>query len=77
MIIALSTDGDLTYPASSDWSYPTAELPSSSLALIIVFSAAEAALIQAAVFGVFDVPLMADIQLAPQNLKHCLLRSVQ
>jgi hypothetical protein len=76
-MIALSTDRDLTYPASSDWSYPATELPSSSLALIIVLSAAEAALIQAAVFGVFNVPFMADIQLAQQNPKHGLLRSVQ
>ncbi|TQJ36691.1 hypothetical protein [Arthrobacter sp. SLBN-122] len=61
-------------PASSDWSYPAAELSSSPLALIVVLSAAETALIQAAVFGVFDMPFMADIQLAQQGL-HGLLPS--
>ena len=68
--------GGLT-PASSDWSYPATEISSSPLALIVVLSAAETALIQAAVLGVFGVPLMADIQLAQQGPKHGLLRSVQ
>jgi hypothetical protein len=62
-------------PASSDWSYPAAELSSSPLALIVVLSTAETALIQAAVFGVFDMPFMADIQLAQQALQHGLLPS--
>jgi len=67
----------LTYSASSDWSYPAAELASSSLAFIIVLAAAETALVEAAVFGVLDVPLVADIQLAQHDPKHDLLRSAQ
>ena len=61
--------------ASSDGPCPAAELSSSSLALIIVFAAPATALVQAAVLGVFDMPLMVDVQFAQQRLQHGLLQS--
>jgi hypothetical protein len=44
---------------------------------IVVFATPQTALVQPAVFGMFDVPLMADIQLAQQRPKHDSLRSAQ
>ena len=54
----------LAEAASSNGSYPPAELSSSPLALIIVFATAKTALVQAAILGVFDVPLVLNVQLA-------------
>lgn len=63
--------------AASDWPCPATELSPSPLALIVILSAPDTALVQAAVFGVFDMPSMADIQLAQQDPKHGLLQSVK
>jgi len=59
----------------SCWSYPSAEVALSSTAAVVVFAAQQAALIQAAVFRVFDVPFMTKVQLAQQGLDHDLLQS--
>jgi hypothetical protein len=56
-------------------SYPCAVVAScSSAAAIVVLAASAAAFICAPVFGMFDVPIVANVQLAQQGLDHCSLR---
>ncbi len=50
-------------------------MPASGVAAIVVFSAAGAAQVAAAVIRVFHMPLVAQIQLAHQLPEHCALRS--
>jgi hypothetical protein len=45
-------------------------------AFIVVFATAQTTLVQPAVFGMFDMPLMAEIQLAQQGPKQDLLLSL-
>ncbi|MGN8132732.1 hypothetical protein [Paenarthrobacter sp. 22069] len=54
----------LASPASSDGSNEAAEVAVTSAATIVVFAAPQTALVEATVFGVFDMPFMADIQFA-------------
>lgn len=53
-----------------------AEIPPAYSAFIVIFPTPQTTLVQPAVFGMFDMPLMAEIQLAQQGPKQDLLLSL-
>lgn len=71
--LMLSIGGLLTHscrPGPRSW------CARSAAAAVIILPAAQTALVEAAVFGVLDVPFVANVQLAQQGPDHGKLRSL-